>query len=677
MSKVTKEKIERKLTKAIKNKNYEKIIKLSNQLSKFDPDNFEYLIVIGHSYGALGKYNAAVDAYKKAINVDPNNEYIYNLVVGELESLELFDDAFEILDYGLKINPDNFEIIEIKTTFLYEYGYDNEAYEYIDSFSEDYENYDDILILKAELKENDEEYDDAMEIYNKVLENGKSSNALMSKYKLMYSLNLDEENLKFLESFYYNENLREMAIMLSVSLYLEINEEKKAMSLIDNLYKDDLENPQYKMNKGFILFEMEKFDEAEKYLMEFFEDGEMDNEYSSIMGLAILYSEKGYYDRALELMDTVPKDNEEYEIVKNIMDSVLYQKENSTENFLDSFNDDSFDIEDFTDYEMNIIQNNPSLKKEYDEIIKLKKQLGNDNDRNKRNKTINNRNKTINDGDDEFSKVFDIDVNLSESINFNIDKRMPFEKMIYDDSDNEAFILIKQAREENDSKKRVKLAKEAIDIDKYAIDAYNILAEESDDDEERLNYLKTAIDMFYESNDNEYLKEIKGHFYEVVETRPFMRAMRHYGELLNVLNREEEAMEVFELMLELNPGDNQGIRYDLINSLLYFNKLDELMELIDEYDEESTQFLFSKLLCAIKSKKDKDIIENYYLNARNENPHVAPLLLNKIKYPKNFPTYYSPGDINEGVIYIAESIKNWNSNKMYLKTLERLYNKFK
>ncbi|MDR0911296.1 MAG: tetratricopeptide repeat protein [Methanobrevibacter sp.] len=617
MSKITKEKLERKLNKAIKNGNHVKLIKIANQLSKLDPNDFEWEFIKGRSYIELGKYADAVKAYKNAINRDPTNKEIYREATYELEFAGLFDEALKMIEEGLKINPDSFKLIEVKTMLFYDNDHEDDAYEYIDSFSQDYENYDDLLLLKSQMKEMEEKYQDAMEIYDEILKNGKNSKALLSKTRLMKRLGLDDDEIYgFLESFYNNENLKDVAIMLTANTYSDNGEGEKAISFLDNIYGNDLENPKYKLEKGILLLDLDKPDDAEKYLLEYFKSEEMENEDTPNTFLAMVYSEKGYFDKAIEFIDAIDKDSEEYEVAEKIKETILDKKERKNKEFLEELS--SFDSDNLN---------------------------------------------------------FDNDLNLED--NFNNANIMPFEKMMYEDSDNEAFILINQAREENNSKKRVKLAKEAIAIDKYAIDAYNILAEESNNDDETLNYLKTAIDMFYESNDNEYLKEIKGHFYGVVETRPFMRAMQYYGELLDTLGREEEAMEVFELMLELNPGDNQGIRYNLINSLLYFNKLDELMALIEEYDEESTQFLFSKLLWAIKSKKDKEIIENYYVNARNENPHVAPLLLNKIKYPKNFPTYYSPGDINEGVIYIAESNKNWNSNKMYLKTLERLYNKFK
>jgi hypothetical protein len=48
-----------------------------------------------------------------------------------------------------------------------------------------------------------------------------------------------------------------------------------------------------------------------------------------------------------------------------------------------------------------------------------------------------------------------------------------------------------------------------------------------------------------------------------LDNRPFLRAMHGYGLSLWRLRRHGDAVRVFERMLWMNPGDNQGIRYVL------------------------------------------------------------------------------------------------------------------
>jgi tetratricopeptide (TPR) repeat protein len=48
-----------------------------------------------------------------------------------------------------------------------------------------------------------------------------------------------------------------------------------------------------------------------------------------------------------------------------------------------------------------------------------------------------------------------------------------------------------------------------------------------------------------------------------IDNRPFLRCMQGYGLCLWRLGRPDEATAIFERMLWLNPGDNQGVRFIL------------------------------------------------------------------------------------------------------------------
>ena len=46
-----------------------------------------------------------------------------------------------------------------------------------------------------------------------------------------------------------------------------------------------------------------------------------------------------------------------------------------------------------------------------------------------------------------------------------------------------------------------------------------------------------------------------------VDNRPFLRCMHGYGLCLWRLGRTEEALQVLNRMLWMNPSDNQGVRF--------------------------------------------------------------------------------------------------------------------
>ncbi len=66
----------------------------------------------------------------------------------------------------------------------------------------------------------------------------------------------------------------------------------------------------------------------------------------------------------------------------------------------------------------------------------------------------------------------------------------------------------------------------------------------------------------------EFFEENVGHFWGIVETRPYMRARLGLAFTLWGTGERDAAIEQAQDMLRLNPGDNQGVRYPLMLWLL-------------------------------------------------------------------------------------------------------------
>ena len=80
-----------------------------------------------------------------------------------------------------------------------------------------------------------------------------------------------------------------------------------------------------------------------------------------------------------------------------------------------------------------------------------------------------------------------------------------------------------------------------------------------------------------------------------------MRARQGLALALLELGEEEAAMEHFRAMLKLNPGDNQGIRYLLLGSLLRRDDIPALETLLADYaDEWSAYWLYTRALVAYR-----------------------------------------------------------------------------
>ncbi len=156
-----------------------------------------------------------------------------------------------------------------------------------------------------------------------------------------------------------------------------------------------------------------------------------------------------------------------------------------------------------------------------------------------------------------------------------------------DDPLDQAQDLVYDAWDCADPKQRIALAQKALSISPLCVDAYNLLAEEqAATPEEVLKYYQKAVAVGQAALGAEGFKAYAGHFWGFLETRPYMRARAGLGEALWAMGDKSGAIQNFREMLELNPGDNQGIRYVLVAKLLDMGQMDDLKSLLDHCAEE-------------------------------------------------------------------------------------------
>ena len=77
-----------------------------------------------------------------------------------------------------------------------------------------------------------------------------------------------------------------------------------------------------------------------------------------------------------------------------------------------------------------------------------------------------------------------------------------------------------------------------------------------------------------------------GHFWGYHETRPYMRARAALADALHRAGRIESAAAEVEGMLELNPGDKQGLRYRLLAFYLAVGRMDDVRGLFTRYPDD-------------------------------------------------------------------------------------------
>jgi tetratricopeptide (TPR) repeat protein len=97
-----------------------------------------------------------------------------------------------------------------------------------------------------------------------------------------------------------------------------------------------------------------------------------------------------------------------------------------------------------------------------------------------------------------------------------------------------------------------------------------------------------------------------------LENRPLLRAFCNNGFQLFEEERFEEASQIFHFILQVNPDDNQGARYLLLDCYFQQGLFREALELCKQYpDEYSIDFKYGKALAYLGLNQTKDALRQY------------------------------------------------------------------
>src|SRR5262245_29374675 len=222
--------------------------------------------------------------------------------------------------------------------------------------------------------------------------------------------------------------------------------------------------------------------------------------------------------------------------------------------------------------------------------------------------------------------------------------------------------LVYQAFEEPDEQRRVRLAKDALAVCPDCADAYVLLAEHATSRKEALRLYEQGVAAGERALGTEAFQRDVGHFWGLLETRPYMRARLGLAHSLWTAGRRDEAVRHLQDMLRLNPGDNQGVRYTLAGFLLFLDRDDDLDRLLQQYpDEGSAAWAYTKALLAFRRQGDTPEARQLLKLAKKTNKHVPAYLLGEKFPPTEPPGYYSPGDESEALNYIGGFLAAWKS----------------
>ena len=221
--------------------------------------------------------------------------------------------------------------------------------------------------------------------------------------------------------------------------------------------------------------------------------------------------------------------------------------------------------------------------------------------------------------------------------------------------------IMYRAWEETNPAKRIALAHKALSTSPSCADAYVLLAEEEAGTVGRaLELYEQGVAAGERALGREYFRKGVDYFWEMIETRPYMRARDGLAHTLWRLNRRDEAAGHFQGMLRLNPDDNQGVRYSLLDLLLEMNRDDEAAKLIRQYrDEWSSVWCYTRALLEFRKSGASDRARKALAKALEQNAHVPDYLTGKKRIPNRLPSLVGLGDENEAIDYAAKHLNHW------------------
>jgi len=162
----------------------------------------------------------------------------------------------------------------------------------------------------------------------------------------------------------------------------------------------------------------------------------------------------------------------------------------------------------------------------------------------------------------------------------------------FDDIEHTASTPLERAQDlvykafEAAGRRRVILARQAIAVSADCADAYVVLAEAAAGPARALPFYQQGVAAGERALGVTRFEKDAGHFWGIIETRPYMRARVGLAQTLVELGRVSEALAHFRELLRLNPGDNQGVRDLLLGELVRARRDDEAVTLLQEYKDD-------------------------------------------------------------------------------------------
>ena len=232
------------------------------------------------------------------------------------------------------------------------------------------------------------------------------------------------------------------------------------------------------------------------------------------------------------------------------------------------------------------------------------------------------------------------------------------------DRKDEAQQIAFDAMEADTEAEARKLARRALRLDADCVDALVLMADlDAPTRTAFIEGLKKAVEAGERALGVQFIQKNKGHFWLLLETRPWMRALDRLASELKEAGLNLDAISIYERMLELNLNDNQGVRDPLLGLYLTVGDLKGAGKLLKKYEEDAlANFAWGRVLERFLAG-DRAGAKAALEIARAANHHVELYMTARKPLPEEPPEMYSPGSEEEAVLVLSILSGAWAAHK--------------
>lgn len=237
--------------------------------------------------------------------------------------------------------------------------------------------------------------------------------------------------------------------------------------------------------------------------------------------------------------------------------------------------------------------------------------------------------------------------------------------------------MLEQAQElvyralEARGRRQVQLARKALELSPDCADAYVLLAEQSMDLEAVRGLYEQGVAAGERALGPKAFAEGVGHFWGIIETRPYMRARLGLANALEDLGRTDEAVGHYQELLRLNPDDNQGVRDILLPLFLETGRDAEAGALLRQFEQDgSAVWAYGWALWAFRQDRDSEAARKRLREAIRANRRVPDYLTGEVEMPEVLPESYAVGSEEEAILCADTLWEAWEAAPGALHWLE-------